>query len=173
MEKTSLAATLSSFAVLGLLTACDNLTGDVMDSDSSTSFAYSGSMDTHQDLVAYLRSTNNQVDDTGPEITQPFFAGEGKQIRVNGEDVQVYMYTTEEAVEQDAANISADGRTVGTTQVTWIGEPHFFQDGHLLVLYLGNDAEVLLALEDALGPQFAGMEDDGSSISESASSVEE
>ena len=38
----------------------------------------------------------------------------------------------------------------------WIGPPHFFKSDKLIVLYVGEKASMLRALEDALGPRLAG-----------------
>jgi hypothetical protein len=40
--------------------------------------------------------------------------------------------------------------------VSWIDTPHFYQSGNIIVLYVGNTAEVIEILLEALGPQFAG-----------------
>jgi hypothetical protein len=40
--------------------------------------------------------------------------------------------------------------------ITWIATPHFFSSGRLLVLYVGDNNEILSMLEQLLGPQFTG-----------------
>ena len=77
-------------------------------------------------------------------------------IRIRSEDVQVFQYRDATATNAQAALISPNGTTVGTSKLQWIGPPHFYKHGTLLVLYVGNDAQVLQALESALGRQFAG-----------------
>ena len=37
----------------------------------------------------------------------------------------------------------------------WMATPHFFKSGKLIVLYLGDDVEVMTLLTGLLGPQFA------------------
>lgn len=93
---------------------------------------------------------------SGGEVSQPFFSGKGQAITVNGEQVQIFEYADEAAAEADAASVSADGSTVGTTMITWVATPHFYRSGKVIALYLGDDATVLKALETVLGPQFAG-----------------
>lgn len=77
-------------------------------------------------------------------------------IKVHGEDVQVFQYRNAAHADTQAAAVSPDGGTVGTTKVHWVGSPHFYKKARLLVLYVGDDAKVLKALEAVLGPQFAG-----------------
>jgi len=78
-------------------------------------------------------------------------------IRVRGEDVQVFPYASAAAAQAQAALVSRNGSTVGTTKLHWIGPPHFYRQGRLLVLYVGSDDQVLKALDAVLGRQFAGQ----------------
>lgn len=77
-------------------------------------------------------------------------------IKVRGEDVQVFQYSNAAAMDAQAALVSLDGSAVGTTKLHWVGAPHFYKKGKLLVLYVGDHDKVLKALEAVLGPQFAG-----------------
>ncbi len=77
-------------------------------------------------------------------------------IKVHGEDVQVFQYSSTAATDAQAAPVSPDGSAVGTAKPHWVGPPHFYKKGNLLVLYVGDNDTVLQALEAVLGPQFAG-----------------
>jgi len=77
-------------------------------------------------------------------------------INVRGEDVQVFQYSNAAATDAQAALVSLDGSAVGTTKVQWVGPPHFYKKGKLLVLYVGDNDKVLKTLEAVLGQQFAG-----------------
>lgn len=90
------------------------------------------------------------------EVEQPFFSIPGRMIKVSGEDVQVFQFADAAAVAELAALVSPDGSAVGTSKIHWIGSPHFFRKGSLLVLYVGDDEKVKIALEAVLGLQFAG-----------------
>ncbi|HWP57007.1 MAG TPA: hypothetical protein VNL14_03850 [Candidatus Acidoferrales bacterium] len=90
-------------------------------------------------------------------VEQPFFSVKGKVLAIGDEHLQVFEYPTPEAASAEAARISPDGMTVGTTKVHWLGPPHFYRSGKLLVLYLGTDKGLRRALESALGLQFAGQ----------------
>jgi hypothetical protein len=70
--------------------------------------------------------------------------------------VQVFEYPDRAKAEKDAARVSADGMTIGTAKPHWLAPPHFFRRGKLIVLYVGNDEQVLRALQERLGPAFAG-----------------
>ncbi len=106
-------------------------------------------------LAAYLRAAGASVK-PGGEVDQPFFPVTGKMLQVHGEDVQVFEFAAAAVADAQAARISPTGGTVGTTNVHWIGSPHFYKAGKLLVLYVGDNDKVLQALAAALGRQFAG-----------------
>lgn len=106
-------------------------------------------------LAANLRAAGASVK-PGEEVDQPFFSVTGKLLEVDGEDVQVFQYADAAMADAQATQISPSGTTVGTTKIQWIGPPHFFKKGSLIVLYVGDNGKVLKALEAVLGPQFAG-----------------
>jgi hypothetical protein len=46
---------------------------------------------------------------------------------------------------------------VGTRKIFWVGAPHFYKQGRLLVLYVGDNAKAKKTLDAVLGQQFAGQ----------------
>ena len=106
-------------------------------------------------LIDNLRTAGVSVEPEG-EVDQPFFSVEGRIIKVSGEDVQVFQYSHAAAADAQAALVSPDGSAVGTSKLHWIGPPHFYKKGKLLVLYVGGNAKALKALEAVLGRQVAG-----------------
>ena len=112
-------------------------------------------VDDLNNLMAALQAADVPVE-LGEAIDQPFFTVPGQTLKVNGQDVQVFVYDTAEAMETEAAQISADASTIGTNMPTWVDTPHFYKMGRLLVLYVGQDQTVLEQLNNVFGPQFAG-----------------
>lgn len=106
-------------------------------------------------LSQALREAGATLDST-ETIKQEFFGVEGRILKVNGVDVQVFEYKSLAAMEADAALVSADGGSVGTSMMMWMASPHFFKSGRVLVLYFGDDASILDLLKNALDNQFAG-----------------
>lgn len=106
-------------------------------------------------FIDTLRAAGVRVEPDG-EVDQPFFAVKGMMIKVRGEDVQVFQYSNAAATDAQAALVSLNGSAVGTTKVHWVGPPHFYKKGKVLVLYVGDNDKVLKALEAVLGRQFAG-----------------
>ena len=106
-------------------------------------------------LIDPLLATGADVKVTGEVVKQPFFSVPGTIILVNGERVQVLDYGDTDDPEA-AAHISPDGSSIGTTMVSWVAPPHFFRTETAIVLYVGENPEVMEALTSVLGPQFAG-----------------
>lgn len=107
-------------------------------------------------LLEVLRTTGANVE-LGDEIEQPFFTVKGQVAKINGADVQVFVYDTVAAMEAEAAQVTADGSSIGTNMVNWVDPPHFYKLGRMIVLYAGQDQAVLDLLKTVLGPQFAGQ----------------
>jgi len=70
--------------------------------------------------------------------------------------LQVFEYATPSAAAADASRVSDDGNTIGTSKPTWMGTPHFFKSGKVMVLYLGRNQTIVDLLRTVLSNQFAG-----------------
>jgi hypothetical protein len=113
-------------------------------------------VDDLNNLMASLQAADVPVE-LGEPVDQPFFSVQGQTLKVNGQDVQVFVYDTAEAMETEASQIAADASTIGTSMPTWVDAPHFYKMGRLLVLYVGQDQTILEQLNRVFGPQFAGQ----------------
>lgn len=117
--------------------------------------SHRGAVADYVGLVDQLRAAGARVD-SQEQLSQPFFPVDAQVITVEGERVQVFEFESEALAEAQAAEISASGGTIGTTMITWVEPPHFYQEGRLIVLYVGSDQQILSLLESTLGPQIAG-----------------
>ncbi len=112
-------------------------------------------------LVDALRARGLAVEEAGP-VEQPFLQVTGTVLLVSGgelampAELQVFTYPDATNAEADAAQIGPEGQPA-TMMISWIAPPHFFRQGPLLVLYLGDDPAILDLLTGLLGPQFAGQ----------------
>jgi hypothetical protein len=106
-------------------------------------------------LVEALRAAGAQVE-SGDTVEQPFFPVPGKVIKINGQDVQVFVFADETAAQAAAATVPPDGSTFKTMIVDWMAPPHFYQRGRIIALYVGADAATLQSLTTLLGEPFAG-----------------
>jgi hypothetical protein len=116
----------------------------------------SGPVTDFPSLIKNLRALGAGATAAG-DVEQPFFSIPGKMTKVHGEDVQVFEYANNAVAEAEATPISRDGLAVGTRKIFWVGPPHFFKHGKLLILYVGDNAKVLKTLDAVLGQQFAGQ----------------
>lgn len=106
-------------------------------------------------LIARLRMQGAKVErDEG--VSQPFFSVKARVLLVNSEGVQVFEFRTAASARAEARKVSPTGTTIGMSKPSWMGPPHFYLSGKLIVLYVGDDAQVKSLLESVLGPQFAG-----------------
>ena len=96
--------------------------------------SHSGPVTDYVSLIDNLRAAGATVEPKG-EVSQAFFSVKGQVMSVNGGEVQVFEYADESAIEADAALISPDGGSIGTSMVTWVAAPHFYKIGKLIVLY--------------------------------------
>lgn len=104
---------------------------------------------------AALRAAGAEVRTTGAFSTEPL-GGQGIGLCVAGQQVSVYVYPTPEDRAASAARIDPnDPSNLGTAIVEWAGNPKFWQDDRIIVLYLGNDPAIEGGVGSVLGPPFA------------------
>lgn len=102
-----------------------------------------------------LRAAGLQLEDAG-EVEQPFFPVPARVYVVEGGDLQVYQFASDEAAAAHAAKVSPNGSSIGTSSMHWMAPPHWFRRGATIVNYLGDNPRVLAELERLMGRQFAG-----------------
>ena len=112
----------------------------------------------YDSLVDNLRTAGATVEHSAlPQvIVHDFFSVTGQVFKVNGEDVQLFEYNDNAAAKAEAALVSLDGSSIGTSLPFWVAPPHFYKAGRIIVLYVGENIAVMDVLKSALGAQFAG-----------------
>jgi len=146
---------LLALAVFSAACAAQEVSGASDDATSEPVASSDGGVEDQASLMEALRAAGAQVE-AGDSVEQPFFTVMGQILKVDGADVQFFEYESAEAMEAEAALVSADGGSVGTSMMMWMATPHFFKSGRVLVLYVGDDAAVLDLLKGTLDNQFAG-----------------
>lgn len=145
----------SIIAILMLVTYGIGCAGQQPPAPPPPVVSHGGSVTDYVSLIDNLRAAGATVEPAG-DISQPFFSVKGNAITVNGENVQAFEYADATAADTEAALISPDGSSVGTSMVSWVAPPHFYKAGKLIVLYVGESQAVIDVLESVLGSQFAG-----------------
>lgn len=115
----------------------------------------SAKINNYDDLLNKLKSSKLKVETAG-NISQTFFSVEGRIIKLNNEDIQVFEYPDKSKADTDINLISTDGGTIGTNMITWVSDPHFYRTDKMLILYVGKNEEIIGLLNKMLGLQFAG-----------------
>ncbi len=123
--------------------------------EESPPVSHGGPVKDYISLVDNLRAAGATVEPAG-DVEQPFFSVKGQVIKVNGQDIQVFEYADDIAADTEAALVSPDGGSIGTTMPFWVAPPHFYKAGRIIVLYIGENGAVIDVLESVLGVQFAG-----------------
>ena len=81
-------------------------------------------------------------------------------IMVNGEQIQVWDFGPTGKALVAANGVSEDGYSIaiggGASMYNWIAQPHFYLVGNAIVLYLGDDADLIETLDTVAGQKFAG-----------------
>lgn len=106
-------------------------------------------------LVDTLETANYNIDDLG-RISQPIFSAEGSQIQVSGENLQIFEFPSVSSALQATRQTSGDGLTIDGQPFQWVSTPHFYHEGRFIVLYIGDDFDLITLLESVFGVQFAG-----------------
>lgn len=115
----------------------------------------SGNAKDLRSLVGGLRASGLTVK-RGGNLSQPFFSVKGRLLSVGREQIQVFQYAKTKTAEREAKHVDPTGPSIGASMPMWIGPPHLYQSGRLIVVYVGSDQSIIKELENLLGPQFAG-----------------
>ena len=127
-----------------------------------TALSYSG-------LQARLRAQGATLQDWGTKAQlfgERLLAGTEHNLRVNGDGMVVFEYHTALGALYDTTRFSADGKTLRPSVIPGEGQganfdgsltpAHWFHQGRVILLYVGQQADLLALLRQVLGPQFAG-----------------
>lgn len=90
----------------------------------------------------------------GGAVEQPFFAPAGEIIELGEGALQIFEFRDEQSAAAAAARIKPGGGTA-TSQIYWVEPPHFYRQGRIVVIYLGDDPQMLRWMEQRFGPPFA------------------
>lgn len=82
-------------------------------------------------------------------------------ISVGSEWITVYEYASNQEMEEDAMHVEPGGFGFSANgsgaQVSWVAPPHWFKKGSTIVLYVGEDSDILEFLAENYGETFAGQ----------------
>ncbi|MBU1225594.1 MAG: hypothetical protein KJ698_00080 [Actinobacteria bacterium] len=130
---------------LAILVLCGCAAQDAVEDSIKDDFTYS-------DTVAALTQAGALVEEVGSQDWGPFSI-QANYLTVDGHELWVYEYPDTTTRESEASTIAMRGWSVNNTPVEWLGNPHYWLKGRVIVLYLGDDAGVIKGVTSAVGPQ--------------------
>lgn len=80
-----------------------------------------------------------------------FFDAPKFEVKINDNKISVYDYEEISTLEKDMSGITENGLVVSGTKVKWIKAPHYYKKGELLVIYDGDNNEVISVLNETMG----------------------
>jgi hypothetical protein len=118
------------------------------------------SSDSYDKLITALEQKGLSVESM--EVEKDILAGKRKYVTIDEKDnISVYLYINDKAMEKDAGYISPDGfgynKMTKHVSVDWIAPPHFYKIDNMIVLYCGEREEIISCLKEFIGEQFAGQ----------------
>jgi hypothetical protein len=101
----------------------------------------------------------------GDEASQPFFGVGGEAMTVFGERIEVYVFTSLDDAEAAASGIKPDGSIADANgaimMIKWIATPHFYVRGDTIMLYVGENGDVLDFLDEIAAKHPVGSQSGG------------
>ena len=110
-----------------------------------------GAHETVYTRTAQLLGKTLTVEQTDQTVLPPFFGVPGQVVRVNGSDLQVFVYPDATSRKSDSARISADGRLIAGEVVAWPVPPRFISSGNVLSVLLSSDSRLAGRVDRAIG----------------------
>jgi hypothetical protein len=113
----------------------------------------------YNDLITNLEKMDYNVIEE--DVEEDILQGQRKWLTINeNENISIYLYESSEKMEEDASYIHEGGTSYNNgknaIEISWVSYPHFFKDDNIIVLYVGEDLEIINALKEIIGLQFAG-----------------
>lgn len=108
------------------------------------------------DLKASLESKGKTVEVTPME--KGYFTAPRQNFKVDLGEFHVYEYPSDqkENLISDIRKITDNGMLINGEKITWAKTPNFYKKGRIIVLYDGDNKDMLLLLESILGAPFIG-----------------
>ena len=106
-------------------------------------------------LLDDFNTAHHTVTELG-SIASPYFNIDGRQIQVSGENVQIFEFNNAISAWIARLQVSPDGYSINQQDIQWLSTPHFYSTGRYIVLYNGDNFDLISIIENLLGSQFAG-----------------
>ena len=120
----------------------------------------------YSSFLDYLRDSGASIKEQGETSWDLFYYAKRRIVEVDGIHIQVYEFATTQDMEVNASGVSRYGTQItkdwgdgmiSSVFVNWIGSPHFYKAGQIIVIYVGNNYAIISLLQNGFGKQFAGI----------------
>jgi hypothetical protein len=92
---------------------------------------------TPKEVARRLTDGGLVVTDSGrTSVRQSFLAVEGRQMRVSGSDLQVFIYPDAASRKADSDRIDTARVAPGDSDIDWVTTPHLIASGNLIAIHL-------------------------------------
>jgi hypothetical protein len=117
------------------------------------------SYDAYEELVRSLKNMGYIIE--AEDVEESILLGQRKWLTIDGnENISVYLYESNDEMEKDASYLSDDGFSYNNgknaMEIEWVSYPHFYKSENMIILYVGENLEIVQGLEELVGSQFAG-----------------
>ncbi len=126
----------------------------VVSSDSIFMGMKSNRVITYSDLIYELKVMKYRIEEIKPSqdgVGTSFFSVIPKRIQTNGQGIIIYEFENSSTAKLEAQTISKDGNIVGNHFIEWADIPHYYQQGNLIIEYVGNNKKLLYDLKQVAG----------------------
>lgn len=116
----------------------------------------------YEELIISLENMGFKVN--VEDVEEDILIGQRKWITINENDnISVYLYESSEKMKEDASYIHEGGTSYNNgdkrMEISWVSYPHFFKTENIIILYVGENLEIINYLEGLVGSQFAGYKE--------------
>jgi hypothetical protein len=108
---------------------------------------------TSSELIGSLEDAGRDVSVIG-DVNQPFIPVTGQLMQVNGQEVQVFEFSTQQERQQISDLLRREGYTIEGI-APGVQDPYIWDQGRLLVIYVGQDQATINTLNSFLGESMA------------------
>ncbi|GAE35158.1 hypothetical protein [Halalkalibacter akibai] len=98
----------------------------------------------------------NIIDQVDIEIN---FAASQTILKLDDGRIHIFEFRDPIEMENESLFVSKDGFRIGHSFYSWVSQPHFYKKGNIIVLYVGENKEIIRCLDKLLGKPFAGQND--------------
>ncbi len=87
---------------------------------------------------------------------QPYFDADSYRLQISGETIQILIFSNPLGAFLATLSVSADGQVIAGQTINWTQSPHFYWRRQHIVIYVGENIEIIQIIESIMGLQFAG-----------------